>query len=149
MFFTWVHPNYTVMVKKSFEQCITTGQGRFCSKLLYNVVCALGAMKSDDESIHGDAFIHSNEFWKDVMFWLNEEGPAVTIINVAALALMALRCAHVFDQVGVTRYLTLAWEKANALGLQTCLNPRESELVDLDYRRFRQVCFWGLCTIDT
>ncbi|KAH8800682.1 fungal-specific transcription factor domain-containing protein [Xylogone sp. PMI_703] len=148
LYFCWEYPTFSSLSKEHFMKDFETGQHRYCTPLLVNIMCALGCRFSDrplvtETSPTGQTL--GNRFYDEAyMLWEKERfDPSLTTIQ--ATGLMSLWKSSRGKNDWSSFYSEQAIIMAIEMGLHLQTDGGEpSEAED----EVRSVTFWGAFVLD-
>lgn len=155
MYFCWHYAYFTTLAKELFYRDFLVGTpSQYCSKLLVNVMLALGchfsskgAARADPE----DSTTTGDHFFKEAKSLLHEDDEFANakLCTVQALALMSVREAGCGRESKGWVYSGMSFRMACDLGLNVDAQPfnEMSRLSDEDIDA-RRITFWGCFLFD-
>jgi hypothetical protein len=153
LYFCWEYPTFASLSKEHFLLDYNSGRRRFCSSLLVNILCSMGATLCDIKEVRSDpddANTAGDHFFAEAQRLLSQEDiPCVTTIQ--ALNLMALRQARSGNDVSSWHYARNAMRIAIDIDLPSDDPEQEPEKPRIFTRAERQVrvaTFWGCFALE-
>ena len=150
LYFSWVHPFYTLFSKDHFLKDMSRGGSKYCSPLLVNAVLALACSYSDRPAARTDATdpgTAGDYYFKEAME-LDRLTDEASLTTIQAVAVMAIREASAGrDHVGYRlsgRCIRLAME----LGLHLAELPGGQERLRPMDIEIRRMTFWGIFNLE-
>ena len=150
LYFSWIHPFYTLFSKDHFLKDMARGGTKHCSPLLVNAILALACSYSDRSAARTDPSRPetAGDFFFREAVELDRRTDAVSLTSIQAVAVMAIREASAGrDHVGYRlsgRCIRMAMEfglhLADPPSGQTGLRPADVEI--------RKITFWGIFNLE-
>ena len=155
MYFCWHYAYFTTLSKELFYRDFLQGiRSQYCSKLLVNIMLALGCHFSTKQFARADPSDSSttgDHFFKEAKKLLHEDDELTNaqLCTIQALALMSVREAGCGRETQGWVYSGMSFRMAMDLGLNIDAQPmnESSKLQDEDVDA-RRVTFWGCYLFD-
>lgn len=139
LYFTWVHPFHPLFNEGHFVNSMDTGSTKFCSRSLYNSICAMACyLNSPLEEDTVDYRELGDQFCDLVMSTIDPEDKTLTTIQAFGVMFL-VRCAQGQGLSGSV-YLAVASKSMESL--------RPSDNDDVDYRQIWRETVRGINSLN-